>query len=68
MNRLQAAILHSGVIAQKVNECGRDWLVIGCYSGQVQSGIYKPDLGKEHSHIGRIHNLCLDNVKDKFPN
>jgi len=24
----------------------RDWLVIGCYSGQVQSGIYKPDLGK----------------------
>ena len=34
---------------------------------QVQSGTYKPDLGKKHSHIGSIHNLCLDNIRAKFP-
>jgi argininosuccinate lyase len=34
---------------------------------QVQSGSYKPDMSKEHSHIGSIHNLCLDKIKDKFP-
>ncbi len=35
--------------------------------GQVQAGIYKPDLGKEHTHIGSIHNLSLDQIRDKFP-
>lgn len=35
--------------------------------GQVQAGTYKPDLGKAHSHVGSIHNLCLDKIKAKFP-
>ena len=35
---------------------------------QVQAGNYKPDMAKEHSHIGSIHNLCLDKIKAKFPN
>jgi argininosuccinate lyase len=34
---------------------------------QVQAGTYKPDLGLEHSHVGSIHNLCLDKIKEKFP-
>ena len=34
---------------------------------QVQSGTYKPDIDKQHSHVGSIHNLCLDKIKDKFP-
>ncbi|MGB3607542.1 MAG: argininosuccinate lyase [Psychroserpens sp.] len=35
--------------------------------GEVQDGTYKPDLGKEHSHIGSIHNLCLEDIRAKFP-
>jgi len=35
--------------------------------GQVQNNTYKPDLGKKHSHIGSIHNLCLDAIKAKYP-
>ncbi|REG89855.1 argininosuccinate lyase [Winogradskyella sediminis] len=35
---------------------------------QVQAGTYQPDLGKEHSHIGSIHNLCLDKISKKYPN
>lgn len=35
---------------------------------QVQSGTYKADTTKEHSHIGSIHNLCLEDIRDKFPN
>jgi len=34
---------------------------------EVQSGSYKPDMSKEHSHIGSIHNLCLDKIRSKFP-
>ncbi|MCK8480477.1 argininosuccinate lyase [Psychroserpens algicola] len=34
---------------------------------QVQDNTYQPDLGKEHSHIGSIHNLCLDDIRNKFP-
>jgi argininosuccinate lyase len=34
---------------------------------QVQDNSYQPDLGKEHSHIGSIHNLCLDDIRNKFP-
>jgi len=35
---------------------------------QIQSGNYKPDMSKQHSHIGSIGNLCLKQIKDKFPN
>lgn len=35
--------------------------------GQVQDGTYQPDLGKQHSHIGSIHNLGLDKIREKFP-
>ena len=34
---------------------------------QVQKGTYKPDMSKQHSHVGSIGNLCLDEIKDKFP-
>ena len=34
---------------------------------QVQSGSYKPESNKQHTHIGSIHNLSLDKIKDKFP-
>lgn len=36
--------------------------------GQVQEGTYKPDLGKQHSHLGSIHNLGLDKIRAKYPN
>lgn len=35
--------------------------------GEVQSGTYKPDLGKQHSHVGSIHNLSLNKIKEKYP-
>jgi argininosuccinate lyase len=35
--------------------------------GQVQTGTYKPDLGKEHTHIGSIHNLSLEKIRAKYP-
>lgn len=35
--------------------------------GQVQNNTYQPDLGKKHSHIGSIHNLCLEDIRAKFP-
>ena len=34
---------------------------------EVQAGTYKPDMTKEHSHIGSIHNLCLEDIRAKFP-
>tara|TARA_B110000503_G_scaffold34303_1_gene55821 strand:+ start:13445 stop:14719 length:1275 start_codon:yes stop_codon:yes gene_type:complete len=34
---------------------------------QVQAGTYTPNLGKQHSHIGSIHNLSLDKIKEKYP-
>ena len=34
---------------------------------QVQSGNYTPDLGKQHSHTGSIHNLSLDKIREKYP-
>ena len=34
---------------------------------EVQKGTYKPDTSKQHTHIGSIHNLCLDKIRDKFP-
>ncbi|GAB1855418.1 argininosuccinate lyase [Flavobacteriaceae bacterium MHTCC 0001] len=35
--------------------------------GQVQDGSYVPDTSKQHTHIGSIHNLSLDNIRAKFP-
>ena len=35
--------------------------------GQVQTGTYKPDLGKQHTHVGSIHNLSLDKIREKYP-
>ena len=35
--------------------------------GQVQEGTYKPDLGKQHTHVGSIHNLSLDKIAEKYP-
>ncbi|MDG1698079.1 MAG: argininosuccinate lyase, partial [Polaribacter sp.] len=35
--------------------------------GEVQSGTYKPDLGKQHSHVGSIHNLSLEKIREKYP-
>jgi len=34
---------------------------------QVQNNNYKPDLGKQHTHLGSIHNLGLEKIKNKFP-
>ena len=34
---------------------------------QVEAGEYKPDLEKQHSHVGSIHNLSLDKIKAKYP-
>ena len=35
--------------------------------GQVQDGTYVPDTSKHHTHAGSIHNLCLNQIRDKFP-
>ena len=34
---------------------------------QVQDGTYKPESNKKHSHVGSIGNLCLDEIKNKYP-
>lgn len=34
---------------------------------QVQAGTYQPDLGKQHTHVGSIHNLSLDKIREKYP-
>lgn len=34
---------------------------------QVENGTYQPDTSKEHSHVGSIHNLCLEEIREKFP-
>jgi len=33
---------------------------------QVQEGKYEPNTSKEHSHIGSIHNLCLEDIRNKL--
>ena len=33
----------------------------------VADGTYKADTSKKHSHIGSIHNLCLEDIRNKFP-
>ena len=35
--------------------------------GEVENNTYKPDMTKKHSHVGSIHNLCLEEIKNKFP-
>ncbi|MDC1379685.1 argininosuccinate lyase [Algibacter sp.] len=35
--------------------------------GQVQDGTYVPDISKKHTHAGSIHNLCLEEIRAKFP-
>ncbi len=34
---------------------------------QVQEGTYAAETSKKHTHMGSIHNLCLDAIRDKFP-
>lgn len=34
---------------------------------QVQNNSYKPEGIKSHSHEGSINNLCLKDIRDKFP-
>jgi argininosuccinate lyase len=34
---------------------------------QVQNKSYEPDLNKKHTHLGSIHNLCLNEIEKKFP-
>ena len=33
---------------------------------EVSNNTYIPDTSKKHSHIGSIHNLCLDNIQEKM--
>ncbi len=35
---------------------------------QVQDGTYQPETSKQHTHIGSIHNLGLEDIRKKFPN
>jgi len=35
--------------------------------GQVQDGTYVPDTSKKHTHKGSIHNLCINEIRAKFP-
>jgi len=35
--------------------------------GKVQDGTYIPDTSKQHTHMGSIHNLSLDDIRNKFP-
>ena len=34
---------------------------------EVNNGTYQPDSSKKHTHIGSIHHLSLDKIKQKFP-
>ena len=34
---------------------------------QVEKGTYAPDTSKRHTHVGSIHNLCLKEIRNKFP-
>ncbi|WMI69555.1 argininosuccinate lyase [Mangrovimonas sp. YM274] len=33
---------------------------------QVQEGTYTPDTSKQHTHVGSMGNLCLEDIKAKF--
>ncbi len=34
---------------------------------QVQDDAYKPDASKQHTHTGSLGNLCLEDIRAKFP-
>ena len=34
---------------------------------EVERDIYLPDTTKKHTHLGSIHNLCLREIRHKFP-
>ena len=34
---------------------------------QVQSDVFKANTSNRHTHIGSIHNLCLAEIRAKFP-
>ncbi|WP_044402736.1 argininosuccinate lyase [Lacinutrix sp. Hel_I_90] len=34
---------------------------------EVQKGTYTPDTSKQHTHVGSIGNLCLEEIRAKFP-
>ena len=34
---------------------------------QVKNGTYEPDASKKHTHVGSMHNLSLDKIREKFP-
>lgn len=34
---------------------------------EVERDIYLPDTTKKHTHVGSIHNLCLREIRHKFP-
>jgi argininosuccinate lyase len=34
---------------------------------KVEDGTYEPDTSKKHTHIGSIHQLNLDQIREKFP-
>ncbi|MFY7672409.1 argininosuccinate lyase [Tenacibaculum sp. MEBiC06402] len=35
-------------------------------SSEVENGTYVPDASKDHSHVGSIHNLSLDKIREKL--
>lgn len=34
---------------------------------EIEREIYLPDTSKKHTHLGSIHNLCLREIRQKFP-
>jgi argininosuccinate lyase len=34
---------------------------------KVENGTYEPDTSKKHTHLGSMHHLCLDKIREKFP-
>ncbi|MBT8252684.1 MAG: argininosuccinate lyase [Bacteroidia bacterium] len=36
-------------------------------ASEIKKGEFKPKTDLEHTHIGSIHNLALDRIRDKFP-
>lgn len=35
---------------------------------EVQNGTYQADTSKQHTHLGSMGNLCLEEIRGKFPN
>ena len=34
---------------------------------KVENGTYEPDISRKHTHVGSMHNLGLDEIREKFP-